>query len=211
MLRPLRSMLLPPLLPVLLLYVAPALALAGGPLQLAAPSPAAAAAPPADWAARVASGAMLYVADDENLPGWKPASVWGRQAQVGNGVLGTIVDSGVMFLSGVFNSVAIATNPVDAAPFPNGSRSHLARIPSSMAVRVAQGQVFACALDLQAGVYHRRSRVPAAVAVGGSSTRAATAVAEQRWYAHRTRKTALGRGVIIHASQSLGRRGALHS
>ena len=198
MLRPLRSMLLPPPL-LLLLYVAPAqLALAGGPL--AAPSPAAAAAPPADWAARVASGAMLYVADDENLPGWKPASVWGRQAQVGNGVLGSIIDSGVMFLSGVFNSVAIATNPVDAAPFPNGSRSHLARIPSSMAVRVAQGQVFACALDLQAGVYHRRSRVPAAVAVGGSSTRTATAVAEQRWYAHRTRKTVLGRGVMIHAA-----------
>ena len=41
-----------------------------------------AGAVPADWAHRVATGEMLYIEDDSKIPGFKPGSVWGRQAQV---------------------------------------------------------------------------------------------------------------------------------
>ena len=136
--------------------------LAAGATSLAVPSAPSSSAPgvPADWATRVASGEMLFVEDDARLPGFKPGSVWGRQAQVGNGVVGTIVDSGVLYMSGLFNSVATATNPDDAQPFGEGSRSHLARIPSSMAVRLsaapqgagaagAPGEVIACGLEIR--------------------------------------------------------------
>ena len=127
-----------------------------------------------------ASRASDQMSDVQVAPGapntsdW--TSGWGRHAQVGNGVLGTIVDSGVLYVSGAFDGAAIATAKTDAQPFPRGSRPHLARIPSSMAVTIAGGTVFACAVELLTGTYYRRSAVTVA--------NATIATIEQRWYVH---------------------------
>ena len=54
---------------------------------------------------------MLFTSDDQHIEGFTPASVWGRHASIGNGVLGTIVDSGTAFLSGTFNGPGTTCSP----------------------------------------------------------------------------------------------------
>jgi hypothetical protein len=139
---------------------------------------------PADWAARVADGRMLYTHDDaKDVPhtrGGGGTTYWGWHASVANGVLGTIVDSGTLFIAGTFNGPDLSTTHEYAANFSAaGARPHLAKVPSHMAVRITNGTVVACAIDLERGIYLRRS------------VTAAGALIEQRWYAHRTRKALL--------------------
>jgi hypothetical protein len=54
-------------------------------------------------------------------------------------------------------------------------------VPSQMAVRVANATVVACAIDVERGIYLRRS------VLRGTAVR----TVEQRWYAHRVRKSVL--------------------
>ena len=151
--------------------------------------------PPADWAARVASNRMLYTHDDAvdvpHVHAGGGTTTWGWHPSIANGVVGTIVDSGTVFLSGVFNGPDLSTTRAYAANFSNaGARPHLAMVPSHLAVRIANASVFACAIDLERGIYLRRSRL-------------ASAVVEQRWYAHRTRKS-----VLVMELELLGAAGA---
>ena len=114
---------------------------------------------------------MLFTPNDEHPAGFRPSSGWGRHASVANGVLGTIVDSGTVFLSGVFNGPDMSTTKAYPANFSNpGARPHLAMVPSNLAMRITNATVYACAIDLLRGMYLRRSNV-------------AGAQVEQRWYA----------------------------
>ena len=61
-------------------------------------------------------------------------------------------------------------------------RSHLARVPSKLAVRVGNATAVGCALDLERATYYRRTSVRS----GGP-----TVSIEQRWYAHKTNKALL--------------------
>ena len=61
-------------------------------------------------------------------------------------------------------------------------RSHLARVPSKLAVRVSNATAVGCALDLERATYYRRTSIRS----GG-----ATVSIEQRWYAHKTNKALL--------------------
>lgn len=57
-------------------------------------------------------------------------------------------------------------------------------MPSHLAIRIGGGaRVVGCALDLERGIYYRRSQL--------SKNTPAAQVVEQRWYAHRTRKNTL--------------------
>ena len=71
---------------------------------------------------------MLYTPDDRHPAGFKPSSGWGRHAPISNGVVGTIVDSGIVYLSGTFNGPDVSTTKAYAANFSNpGARPHLAK------------------------------------------------------------------------------------
>ena len=161
---------------------------------------AAPSAIPADWAPRVADGRMLWnptcVVSNSRI-----SSVWGDHAPVANGYLGTYVDSGTLYIAGTFTGLADKAGM--NAPGSNASdgkhqRSHLARVPSRLAVRVANATALGCALDLERATYYRRSHVAAA---GG-----ATVTVEQRWYAHATNKALLvmEMDTVSSAATSLG-------
>ena len=86
------------------------------------------------------------------------------------------VDSGTLYIAGTFTGLADKAGM--NAPGSNASdgkhqRSHLARVPSRLAVRVANATALGCALDLERATYYRRSHVAAA---GG-----ATVTVEQRF------------------------------
>ena len=69
---------------------------------------------PEEWRGRVLRNQMLFTSDDQHPEGFTPASVWGRHASIANGVLGTIVDSGTVFLSGTFNGPGTMSSPSHA-------------------------------------------------------------------------------------------------
>ena len=99
--------------------------------------------------------------------------------------LGTYIDSGTVFIAGAFTGLADKAGML--APGSNVSsgrlqRSHLARVPSKLAVRVANASAVGCALDLERATYYRRSSI---------STGAAAVTIEQRWYAHKMHKALL--------------------
>jgi hypothetical protein len=111
------------------------------------------------------------------------------------------VDSGTLYIAGTFTGLADKAGM--NAPGSNASdgkhqRSHLARVPSRLAVRVANATALGCALDLERATYYRRSHVAAA---GG-----ATVTVEQRWYAHATNKALLvmEMDTVSSAATSLG-------
>ena len=160
------------------------------------PCPPCKAAPPApvppEWATRVTDGRMLYTHDDAkdvpHIARGGGTTDWGWHASVANGVVGTIIDSGTLYLAGTFNGPALSTTKEYAANFSAaGARPHLAKVPSHMAVRIANATVQGCAIDLERGLYLRRS-----VTVDG-------ALIEQRFYAHRVRKS-----VIVMEMELLG-------
>ena len=82
--------------------------------------------------------------------------------------------TGTLFIAGAFSGLG-PTAGIGNASDPLTQRSHLVRIPSGLAVRIA-GSSGGCVLDLRSGSYLRRTALP-----GGGT-------AEQRWYAHRTIK-----------------------
>ena len=83
---------------------------------------------------------------------------------MGNGYVGTTVGGTDTYLAGVFNGVG------------NKTPSHRARLQSNLAVTITNAQVTACALDIERATYYRQSTV-------------GTATIEQRWYAHRARRS----------------------
>lgn len=143
------------------------------------------AGPPADWAPRVAALQMFYSPNETWFPAnqvrvpcallsclcalTSPARPRAAQAAaVGNGYVATQMGTADVFLAGVFNGLSTS------AP------SHRARVPStgmvfffvvvctagspntrSLAVNVAiaDGTVFACALDIERAMYLRRSAI----------------------------------------------------
>ena len=142
---------------------------------------------PIDWAPRVADGRMLW---DANCTA--PTSVgsrWGRRAAVANGYLGTHIDSGTLFIAGAFTGLGpnAGTNATGNASAPEVQRSHLARVPSALAVRVTAGRVEGCALDIERATFLRRTRLP-------------TAVVTQSWYAHRSLKGLLVMELVVDAA-----------
>lgn len=89
--------------------------------------------PPSEWLDRIATGQMLYTTDDErdvpHIAGGGGQTYWGWRASVANGVVGTIVDSGTVFLVGTFNGPDVSTTKEYAANFSAaGARPHLAKV-----------------------------------------------------------------------------------
>ena len=147
--------------------------------QPSGPPPPAPAPVPADWAARIADGRMLF--NPSCTVSNHVSSVWGDHAPVANGYLGTYVDSGTVYIAGTFTGLAdLAGSNAPGSNASNGrlQRSHLARVPHRLTVRVGNSSAAGCALDLERGVYYRRSTLHD-VAI------------EQRWFAHRTNKALL--------------------
>ena len=147
--------------------------------QPSGPPPPAPAPVPADWAARIADGRMLF--NPSCTVSNHVSSVWGDHAPVANGYLGTYVDSGTVYIAGTFTGLAdLAGTNAPGSNASNGrlQRSHLARVPHRLTVRVGNSSAAGCALDLERGVYYRRSTLHGAAI-------------EQRWFAHRTNKALL--------------------
>eukprot|EP01113_Clastostelium_recurvatum_P039091 TRINITY_DN5929_c0_g1_i2.p1 TRINITY_DN5929_c0_g1~~TRINITY_DN5929_c0_g1_i2.p1 ORF type:complete len:711 (+),score=173.12 TRINITY_DN5929_c0_g1_i2:162-2135(+) len=101
-------------------------------------------------------------------------------ASVGNGYLATIVGTNTQYISGVFNGL----NTRDP--------SHRARIPATLAITVAESTPYACALDLQNGIYYRRSTV----------SKYPGAYVEQKWYVHRTLRNVAVHVLTLHPASS---------
>jgi hypothetical protein len=108
------------------------------------------------------------------------------QASVGNGYIGTTIGSNSLYIGGVFNRVYW---------YPEIDHSRRSRMPTTTRITIDQAISFASALDLQRGVYYRRSYIRVGLesesesesesdisATGSSSCLVLT---EQRWYAHR--------------------------
>eukprot|EP01052_Picozoa_sp_SAG31_P007982 SAG31_NODE_393_length_16293_cov_15.804372_5_plen_297_part_00 len=99
----------------------------------------------------------------------------------------------MVFFAGTFNGPDLSTTKEYAANFSAaGARPHLAMVPSHMAVRIANASTFACGIDLKRGMYIRRSVVE----------QSALQI-EQRWYAHRTRKSVLVMEIELLPSHGL--------
>eukprot|EP01116_Phalansterium_solitarium_P016178 TRINITY_DN3701_c0_g1_i1.p1 TRINITY_DN3701_c0_g1~~TRINITY_DN3701_c0_g1_i1.p1 ORF type:complete len:702 (-),score=253.28 TRINITY_DN3701_c0_g1_i1:809-2914(-) len=114
---------------------------------------------PPDWQPRVQGGNMLY-ADKEPSDGRLMASV-------GNGYVATVVGSDTQYISGVFNG------------FSSKTPSHRARIPGTLSISVANSTPLGSALDLERGVFYRRS------VLLDAQNQPLPVNIEQRWYAHR--------------------------
>ena len=128
-------------------------------------------APPADWAAAVSAGDMLFWGGA--LP---PA---GHMPSLGNGYLakevgpyhsiGAMNDYGSFFMAGVFNGVG------------NTTPSHRAAIPDAADVRLQSGAPLGAALDLRGGAYLNRTLVSQGACRGVQ--------VQQRLYAHRAERS----------------------
>jgi trehalose/maltose hydrolase-like predicted phosphorylase len=163
--------------------------------------------PPADWAARVAAGQMLF-SRGIPAPGMMPS--------IGNGnIAGTVSCaakseassspsppppagsatfggaqpewSGVMYMAGMFNGHGKGTQ---RAQLPG---VHSLLLQTSAAQEVSS---VGAALDLARGVFYNRTRVvsPSCPAAAGAS---AAVEVEQAWFAHRSRKELLVHTVTV--------------
>jgi hypothetical protein len=139
---------------------------------------------PADWRAAVAQSDMLYFGGDDSA-----LSPPLYAASIGNGHLATVLGATEFRVAGVFSGLG-STTPSHRAALPalwpqvvaplNASASSA----SSAAEPDTVLQPLCAALDMQRGVYLRRMRAT-------SRATGATAIVEQRLYAHRARPTLL--------------------
>jgi len=96
-------------------------------------------------------------------------------ASIGNGYLATVVGSPIIYLSGVYNGLNTATP------------SHRAIIPATNAFTVVDAVATGSAIDLERATYYRQSSLSGATI-------------EQRWYAHRTRRSVLVHEIFVDNS-----------
>lgn len=127
---------------------------------------------PADWAAAVASGDLLFWGGALPSPGFFPS--------LGNGYLAKEVgpyhsigaenDYGSFYMAGVFNGIGNATTP-----------SHRAAIPDAAGVRLLAGEPLGAALDLRGGAFLNRTLLREGPCQGVQ--------VQQRLYAHRAERS----------------------
>eukprot|EP01119_Soliformovum_irregulare_P008598 TRINITY_DN21702_c0_g1_i1.p1 TRINITY_DN21702_c0_g1~~TRINITY_DN21702_c0_g1_i1.p1 ORF type:complete len:726 (+),score=154.23 TRINITY_DN21702_c0_g1_i1:209-2179(+) len=101
-------------------------------------------------------------------------------ASVGNGYIATTVSSDTQYIGGVYNG----RSSIDP--------SHRARIPATLAITAPAANVTATALDLERGIYYRRSEI--------TLTNGNIQKIEQRWYAHRLYRHLLVHELIVDAT-----------
>jgi len=111
---------------------------------------------PPDWVGGVKNANILFAAEEPTDPS--------RMAYVGNGYVATVVGTDTQYAVGVFNGF--------------NSSSTRARIPATTAISVTNTWPIGSALDLESGVFYRRSQFQQCLAC-------AVVQVEQRWYAHR--------------------------
>ena len=141
------------------------------PAQPTGSRPSVVGPPPADWAASVSSGDMLF------WGGALPDA--GHFPSVGNGYVakevgpwhsvGAMNDFGYFYLAGVFNGVG------------NTTPSHRAAIPDAADVRLRTGNPIGAALDLRGGAFLNRTLVRESACDGVQI--------QQRTYAHRAERS----------------------
>eukprot|EP01112_Ceratiomyxa_fruticulosa_P003259 TRINITY_DN13628_c0_g1_i1.p1 TRINITY_DN13628_c0_g1~~TRINITY_DN13628_c0_g1_i1.p1 ORF type:complete len:707 (-),score=130.46 TRINITY_DN13628_c0_g1_i1:33-2153(-) len=127
------------------------------------------AQPPSDWVNAINSGNMLYSTyePDQSI-----------MASVGNGFLATVIGSTTIYVNGVFNGLNSITP------------SHRARIPSTVNTDIVNSTLYAAGLDMQNGIYYRRSTLNDYEGV----------TVEQSWYAHREIRTLLVNQIKVNVS-----------
>eukprot|EP01114_Cavostelium_apophysatum_P022690 TRINITY_DN8295_c0_g1_i1.p1 TRINITY_DN8295_c0_g1~~TRINITY_DN8295_c0_g1_i1.p1 ORF type:complete len:699 (+),score=116.92 TRINITY_DN8295_c0_g1_i1:246-2342(+) len=124
---------------------------------------------PPEWKVRILEGNMLYShtePSDSSL-----------QASVGNGYIATVIGSDTQYIAGVYNGLNSVTP------------SHRARIPATTAITINNMDAYGSALDLERGIFYRRSW-------------SGECVAEQRWYAHRSLRNLLVHEIEVSSGSS---------
>jgi len=121
---------------------------------------------PKDWKIPVITGNMLFTTVEPQDSRY--------HASVGNGYIATVIGNNIQYIAGIYNG----RNSMDP--------SHRAKIPSSTSITITNAYITGSALDMQHGVFYRRSKLSSDDQV----------VIEQRWYAHR-----VSRNYIVHEIQ----------
>ncbi len=98
-----------------------------------------AACQPANWVPAIAQGDLLYANSDENVA---------LMPLLGNGFLGTIVNSTDLYVSGLFNGYLTVTP------------SHRARLPTPLNIFSTDLRQTAAGLSLRNATYLRQLQVP---------------------------------------------------
>eukprot|EP01087_Luapelamoeba_hula_P007627 TRINITY_DN1860_c0_g2_i1.p1 TRINITY_DN1860_c0_g2~~TRINITY_DN1860_c0_g2_i1.p1 ORF type:complete len:847 (-),score=118.70 TRINITY_DN1860_c0_g2_i1:27-2567(-) len=145
----------------------------------ASPIPGPTGTVPVDWKAGVADGWLLYSALEPARPELEPS--------VGNGFVSTAINSSAVYVAGVFNPIAPSAL----------SRSRRSRVPTTVRIEIESADPFASALDIQHGIFYRRSFQEYSLI----ANRSCMIVYEQRWYAHRVHKELLITEIDVDTSR----------